>query len=166
MTTPWTPGFTDSEGSTQSQAERLHLGQAHPTFRDTSVLRTPESSPLSVPSSPVVMSSPPGALQYNALNTAERRRIFERSVQSPPTLERRRGNVGQQHFWLRRRAGSMRYQPISTSDMSGTSTESEEMSSRPSSPCPTPSDIGSEDLLDLESQEECESYIPDSTPSP
>lgn len=166
MTTPWTPGYTDSEGSIVSQAERSHLGQAHPTFRDTSVIPTPDQSPVSVTSSPDATWTPPGEHLLNAVNTAQRRRNLERLARSPSILETRRGSVGQRRFLLHRRADSMTYQPISTSDMSGTYTASEETSSRPSSPCPTPSDFGSEDLLEVGSQEESESYIPDSTPSP
>nr|QUS52597.1 replication protein B [Mute swan feces associated circular virus 5] len=165
-TTPWTPGYTDSEASTQSPAERYLLPPRLPTSRVMYAGRTPDPSPQSVRSSPVVMSSQPREPPSSAEPIASRTRSTASVVPRPWTQETLRSFDGQTPFQLLRQAGSMRYQPIYTSATSETSTESDVTHSPPSSPSPIRVASGYMDPLVVENPEESEDYIQNFIPSP
>lgn len=160
MTTPWTPGFTDSDASTSSPGERYLLQQRLPTFRDIVDLRTPAPSPRSVLSSLAATSSPQREPPSSAEPIAQRTRTSASWVPHPSTAELLRRNDGTTHYTLLRRATSTPSPPTSISDISVTSNESEDSLFLPSSPCPSHADIGSRDLLDLARAAELERNSP------
>jgi len=156
----WTPGSHNSEESTQSWAGSFHPLPGHPTSRDTLPLPTPDHSVVSVDSLSDATWSPPGVPLSSAATTALRTSPSESSENLLPRIPGTgRSSVGRTPVpWLRR-AASMRFPQTSMFDTSEISTESSEIHSRPSTPCPLPAEDGFLDLLDLARPAELEPVI-------